>query len=143
MTITESLRGKSILITGSTGFLGKPVVEKILREVPEVSQIYVLIRPKTRPSGEVLAAADRMESELIGSDVFDKLRAERPDFDTFIHEKLSAVGGDVSLEGLDLIPEDAERLFQEIDIIINSAAVVVFDERLDFAVQLNTLGPGR
>ena len=143
MTITESLQGKSILITGSTGFLGKPVVEKILREVPDVRQIYVLIRPKTRPSGEVLAAADRMEGELIGSDVFDKLRAARPDFDTFIHEKLSAVGGDVSLEGLDLIPEDAERLFQEIDIIINSAAVVVFDERLDFAVQLNTLGPGR
>jgi fatty acyl-CoA reductase len=37
---------KSILITGATGFLGKVLIEKLLRSCPEVKKIYVLIRHK-------------------------------------------------------------------------------------------------
>jgi len=143
MTITESLTGKSILITGATGFLGKPIVEKILREVPDVEKIYLLIRSKKRASGEVVSAGERIEREFIASDVFDRLREERADFESFVRDKLAAVAGDVAVEGLDLATADFKRLTSEVDIIINSAAVVVFDERLDFAVQLNALGPLR
>ena len=34
--IVTYLRGKTLLITGATGFLAKAVVEKILRCAPEV-----------------------------------------------------------------------------------------------------------
>lgn len=35
-----------ILITGATGFLGKALLEKLLRSCPRISTIYILIRPK-------------------------------------------------------------------------------------------------
>jgi len=38
--------GRSILITGGTGFLGKALIEKLLRSCPDVAEIFVLIRPK-------------------------------------------------------------------------------------------------
>ncbi|MDP6504046.1 MAG: SDR family oxidoreductase, partial [Planctomycetota bacterium] len=143
MQIREFLRGKSILITGATGFLGKPLVEKILHDVPDIEQIYLLIRPKTKSNGEVITAADRLRSELLTSDVFDRLRKSRDDCDEFMESKLTAIGGDVSLEGLDIVPEEYEHLCRNVEVLINSAAVVVFDERLDFAAQLNALGPSR
>lgn len=44
--IAEWYSGKSILITGATGFMGKVLVEKLLRSCPDVKRIYLLIRSK-------------------------------------------------------------------------------------------------
>ena len=38
--------GKTILLTGATGFLGKVVLEKIMRSLPGVKTIYLAISPK-------------------------------------------------------------------------------------------------
>jgi len=38
--------GKRLLVTGTTGFLGKVLLEKILYSLPEVDLVYVLIRGK-------------------------------------------------------------------------------------------------
>lgn len=38
--------GKSILITGATGFLGKVLMEKLFRTSPDLKVIYILVRPK-------------------------------------------------------------------------------------------------
>lgn len=35
-----------ILLTGATGFLGKALLEKLLRSCPRIATIFVLIRPK-------------------------------------------------------------------------------------------------
>jgi len=37
---------RSILITGGTGFLGKALIEKLLRSCPDIAKVYLLIRPK-------------------------------------------------------------------------------------------------
>lgn len=37
---------KTIFITGATGFLGKVLIEKLLRSCPEIKKIYVLVRHK-------------------------------------------------------------------------------------------------
>jgi len=37
-------RGKDILITGGSGFIGKVLVEKILRSLPEAGKVYLLLR---------------------------------------------------------------------------------------------------
>lgn len=36
---------KTILLTGATGFVGKVVLEKILRSCPNFKRIYLMIRP--------------------------------------------------------------------------------------------------
>lgn len=44
--IQEFYNGKSVFVTGGTGFLGKLLIEELLRSCPGVSRIYVLVRPK-------------------------------------------------------------------------------------------------
>lgn len=44
--ISETLVGKTILITGGSGFLGKVLLEKILRKCPKVEKIILLMRSK-------------------------------------------------------------------------------------------------
>lgn len=49
-SISEWYAGKNVLITGATGFMGKVMVEKLLRSCPEVNAIYILVRPKAGQS---------------------------------------------------------------------------------------------
>ena len=39
-------RGKNVFLTGATGFMGKVLLEKLLRTCPEVGTVYILVRPK-------------------------------------------------------------------------------------------------
>lgn len=50
-SIAEFYGGKNILITGATGFMGKVMVEKLLRECREVQCIYILVRMKRGGKG--------------------------------------------------------------------------------------------
>lgn len=45
-TIAEFFVGRSVFITGATGFMGKVLVEKLLRSCYDLEVIYVLVRPK-------------------------------------------------------------------------------------------------
>ena len=44
--IQEFYNGQSIFITGGTGFMGKLLIEKLLRSCPGIAFIYILVRPK-------------------------------------------------------------------------------------------------
>ncbi|KAJ8024079.1 Fatty acyl-CoA reductase 1 [Holothuria leucospilota] len=44
--VADYFAGKTIMLTGGTGFIGKVLVEKILRCCPDVDKFYLLIRPK-------------------------------------------------------------------------------------------------
>lgn len=44
--ITDFYANKDVLITGATGFLGKCLVEKLLRSIPNIGHVMILIRPK-------------------------------------------------------------------------------------------------
>ena len=46
MEIEEFFAGKNVFLTGSTGFLGKVVLEKLLRSCSRVNKIYLLVRTK-------------------------------------------------------------------------------------------------
>jgi hypothetical protein len=39
-------KGRCVFITGGTGFMGKVLVEKLLRSCPDIATIYLLMRPK-------------------------------------------------------------------------------------------------
>lgn len=142
--VAQALSGKEILVTGATGFLGQPLLEKILWAAPEVERIHVLIRPKRPFGGEIQTPAERLRRELFQSTVFDRLRYRYgDDFERFLEKKLVAVGGDISQDHLGIDPAVREDLHRRLDLIINSAAVVSFDAPLDDALELNIRGAGR
>ncbi len=45
-SIPEFYSHKDVLITGATGFMGKCLVEKLLRSIPDIGRLYLLVRPK-------------------------------------------------------------------------------------------------
>lgn len=143
--IARALEGKNLLVLGSTGFLGQPLVEKILYSCPDVRRIYVLIRPQHQLGGRVVTAQARLEKELYASSVFDRLRASlgASEVDKFLRRKLVGVAGDISRTHLDIDPETFEHLRKSVDIVINSAAVVSFDAPIDQALELNVLAARR
>lgn len=50
--VAEFYKNKTIFITGVTGFLGKCLVEKLLRSCPDLKHIYYMIRAKGKYSVE-------------------------------------------------------------------------------------------
>ena len=48
--IEEFYAGKTVFITGGTGFLGKVLLEKLLRSCPRVKKVYLLVRSKKNVS---------------------------------------------------------------------------------------------
>ncbi|KAL9155340.1 hypothetical protein ABFS82_10G175400 [Erythranthe guttata] len=133
--IVQFLTGKSFLITGGTGFLGKVLIEKILRTAPDVSKIFVLIKAKSKE-----AAAQRLKNEIIDEEeLFKGLRQiHGKSYQAFMLSKLVPVVGNVCVD-----EDEANFIAKEVDVIINSAANTTFDERYDTALDINTLGPKR
>ncbi|KAF3340832.1 putative fatty acyl-CoA reductase 4 [Carex littledalei] len=134
--IAGYFKGKSILITGSTGFLGKILMEKILRVEPQVKKIYLLVRAQDSDS-----AKQRVQSEVIGKELFKVLKEEHgKGYNKFMEEKISPIAGDVIYENLGIESSQVENLINEIDIIVNNAATTNFYERYDVSLDANTLG---
>ncbi|MDG1266160.1 MAG: HAD-IB family phosphatase [Ilumatobacter sp.] len=136
-TIPASLAGKRIAITGSTGFVGTALVERLLRCVPDCDLV-LLVR-----DGRRTPATRRTQREILKNDAFDRLRATHGDnFDRAVASRIQTVAGDVTRDGLGL--NEADRaLWGTADTIIHSAAAVSFDSPMDSAVEINLLGPTR
>jgi 1-acyl-sn-glycerol-3-phosphate acyltransferase len=126
---------KNILITGCTGFVGKVLLEKILFSLPQISRIYVFVRPKKGSN-----IHERFQKEIVESPCFDRLRRTCVNFEATVMSKLLPISGDMLKKNLDLSREDWTELSENINVIINSAASVDFNQRLDQALQINTLG---
>ena len=48
--ILQFYEGKTIFLTGATGFVGKVVLEKIIRVMPNIKKLFVMIRAKKNMS---------------------------------------------------------------------------------------------
>jgi fatty acyl-CoA reductase len=44
--VIQFYEGQNIFVTGASGYLGKVLLEKLLRACPDVGNIFVLVRPK-------------------------------------------------------------------------------------------------
>ncbi|KAL5232319.1 hypothetical protein ABZP36_031095 [Zizania latifolia] len=134
--IIEYFKGKSILITGATGFLGKILVEKILRVQPDVKKIYLLVRAINQAS-----AKQRIQSEVTDTELLCLVKEKHgKGFEQFIDDKVVALAGDIVYEGLGLEPLVLAELAKELDVIVNGAATTNFYERYDVSLDVNVLG---
>ena len=138
--IREELNQARIAVTGSTGFLGTALVERLLRGAPGC-ELVLIVRPGRR------GAQHRVDRDILRNDAFDRLRAELEDaggeaFDEMCARRVFAVAGDVGIDGLGL-DDDGLALLATCDLAIHSAATVSFDSALDDAVEVNLLGPTR
>jgi nucleoside-diphosphate-sugar epimerase len=133
------LRGKTVLLTGGTGFLGKVIVERLLRCAPEIGCIYLLIRTKREAAAPPVPALTRFETEVLTSGAFDALaRAHGDRWAAFARDKIIPISGDVSEPRLGLEDGEYTVLTSRVDIIINGAASVVFDAPINDAFLHNT-----
>lgn len=137
--IADALKGKTILVTGSTGFLGKSIVEKCLRAVPDVARINLAIRSSARRP-----ASERLEREVLSSPAFKRLKEELGEepFASLVREKLAVIEIDLGRDGLGL-SEESRRTLRACDVVIHSAAAVEFDNPADLSAQTNLLGAAR
>ncbi|KAH0634706.1 hypothetical protein KY284_037492 [Solanum tuberosum] len=135
--IVDFFEGKNILVTGGTGFLAKALIEKMLRTTPKVNKIYLLIRAKDKE-----AAFHRLKIEIMESELFKCLEEMHGEsYKSFIENKLIPIVGNIYEPnlGMDIITSD--KIAQEIDLIVDSAAITTFDERYDLALDTNVNGP--
>ena len=140
MSITDFFRGKVLLITGGTAFLGQPMVAKILTALPDVQKIYLLIRSRTDTTGKHMSAQERLENELLTSGVFASLRRlHGENFDAWAQQKLSAVEGELTHERLGFSDAEYQRLQNEVQVFINIAGLVDFDPPFDDSLWGNAL----
>jgi len=134
--IKQQLINKRILITGCTGFLGKVLLEKIIREIPDVASITLLIRGNAKyPTAE-----ERFKHEIAPASIFDALREQDPiALNKIFEDKIQCVTGEITEHNFGLGQHQWDELSQQVDMIVNSAASVNFREALDQALAINTL----
>ncbi|CAK1592918.1 unnamed protein product [Parnassius mnemosyne] len=118
-----------IFITGGSGFLGKLLIEKLLRTCA-LSKMYLLLRSKKdkRPNERLV--------EALKDPLFDELRKEKPNF----ADKISVIQGDVSEIRLGMSDEDWNTLSNQVHVIFHIAATVKFDEQIKTALLINARG---
>jgi fatty acyl-CoA reductase len=132
----NDLSGRTVLLTGVTGFLGTAILEKLLRGIPGCV-VLTLIRPGR------LGVRRRLDDEVLATRAFSRLREVHGDgFDAEVASRVIPLAGDLGKPGLGL-DEAAQTLIGGVDVVIHSAAEVAFDSALDLALSTNLGGPVR
>lgn len=132
-SIKEYFDGTTIFVTGSTGFLGKVLIEKLLRSCSGVERIFILLRPKRG-----LGSEQRFE-DFAKNRIFDIIREKTPE----VLHKLVCIPGDIKEPNLGLCASDTKLLEEQVNIVFHVAATVRFNEPLKDAANLNTFGTQR
>ncbi|XP_044262747.1 fatty acyl-CoA reductase wat-like [Tribolium madens] len=118
---------QTIFLTGASGFLGKLIIEKILRKCPDIGKLYILLRPKHD------RALEQRFNEIFSNSCFEPLRGQNKDFAKKVH----ILSGDCSQPMLGMSPEAQEIVKREVTCVIHAAANVRFDVDLKTAVFTN------
>lgn len=130
LSVREYFSGRSILISGGTGFMGKVMIEKLLYSIPEIDTIYILMRPKRGKS------VQQRISDILKLPIFDRIRKENP----IVLKKLKPIQGDVLFDDLGISSVDLDMIKNEISIIYHFAATLKLEAPLKDNVNMNTTG---
>jgi len=134
--VRDRLAGKTVLLTGASGFLGKPVLASLLRHGSELRRLVLLLRA---PSDA--AARQRLLDEVLTAEPLAQAG-------TAAELRREVEGGRIQALAADLERDElpgggSAGVWGEIDVVIHCAATVSFEEPLDDALALNAFGPLR
>ncbi|XP_043643134.1 putative fatty acyl-CoA reductase CG8306 [Drosophila teissieri] len=132
--ITDFYAGRNVFITGATGFVGVTIVEKLLRDVPNVGTLYLLMRAKKGKNVQ-----ERLE-ELKKNSVFDKFKELQLESRL---SKIVPIEGDVGLDHLGISPKDRQTLIENVNVVFHSAATLDFFQSLKETTNINLRGTRR
>lgn len=142
--LREFYENKNILITGSTGFIGKICLFKIISSLGNCGDVYVLLRSKKG------ASPQQRFNKMLAEEPFTKIMPKSyaissKDENNFVERdldwsKVIAVEGDLSCEDLGLSQETKEKVCKNVDIVFNIAASVSFDAPLKQNLRDNYMG---
>ncbi|XP_063928812.1 fatty acyl-CoA reductase wat-like isoform X2 [Zophobas morio] len=120
---------QNVFITGGSGFVGKVLIEKLLRST-NVRTIYVLIRPKKE------CDAQKRFHNIFDNILFEKLKSEQPEF----RNRVVPIHGDCTTTNLGISEKDNERLKSEVNIVFHVAAAIFFNQHISTAYAINCKG---
>ena len=133
---TEIFNGRKIFLIGGTGFVGKVTLSMLLHRFPNIGRVYVTVRARSQEESET-----RFWNNVISAEPFNPVRERYgAAFEDFIRDKVAIVGGDIAETNLGFAEEEADRVAQDIDVIINSAGNVTFNPTLESALRTNVVG---
>jgi alcohol-forming fatty acyl-CoA reductase len=127
--VSNGIRPSCIFLTGASGFLGKVVLEELIRRRDEyiLDQIFVLLRPS-----KGLSAQQRFDRGIVASKCFENLPP------TWV-DHVVVVEGDLCQPNAGIADDFLPAICKEVTHIINCAACVSFDLSLVEAVKSNVL----
>ncbi|MGH7949057.1 MAG: SDR family oxidoreductase, partial [Candidatus Binataceae bacterium] len=130
--LEQVFRKRRILLTGSTGFLGKIFLLQLLRWHPEIGRIHLLIR------GDRRSSHNRFRREILDSPVMSPLREHLGSrFDHYVEDRIAIVPGDITVTGL--LNGGAEPLKRgALDAVVHCAGLVNFEASLEKSISINT-----
>ncbi|KAJ1521364.1 hypothetical protein ONE63_003040 [Megalurothrips usitatus] len=128
--IPEFFAGRSVLVTGATGFMGKVLLEKLLRCCPALEKVYIVVRPKRG-----LRPAERVEA-FRQLPLFEPLLKKNPG----ALSKLHCMEGDTSVVDMGLCEADRRLIRDNVSVVFHLAASVNWRHTLRKAVLENVTG---
>ncbi|XP_028037923.1 putative fatty acyl-CoA reductase CG5065 [Bombyx mandarina] len=131
--INEWYKGRKVLITGSSGLMGKVLIEKLLYSVPDIGCVYALVRSKRGKSPE-----SRIE-DMWKLPLFTRIREEKP----HVMKKLVAVPGDIICDKLGIEQTKLEQIYNEVSVVFHFAASLRLEAPLKEGLEMNTKGTMR
>uniref|UniRef100_T1GXY6 Fatty acyl-CoA reductase n=1 Tax=Megaselia scalaris TaxID=36166 RepID=T1GXY6_MEGSC len=131
--VQQFYKGKTVFITGASGFMGKVLLEKLLYSCSELNQAIILMRPKREKTPE-----KRLE-EMFKLPLFQRINDEKP----HVLKKVTLVQGDVTKDGLGLSESDLKLLTENVNIVYHMAATLKLEGNLTDAINMNLTGTQR
>ncbi|XP_073847273.1 putative fatty acyl-CoA reductase CG5065 isoform X1 [Musca autumnalis] len=131
--VQQYYKGKTVFITGASGFMGKVLLEKLLYSCYELKEIIMICRAKRGKTPE-----QRLE-DMWKLPIFQRIKDERPE----VLKKVTMYTGDITLELLGLSEENLKHVTENTNIVFHMAATLKLEGNLTDAVNMNLAGTRR
>ncbi|KAL0118734.1 hypothetical protein PUN28_009421 [Cardiocondyla obscurior] len=124
--IAKFFSGSKVLITVGLGFMGKLLIEKLLRCCPNITMMYVFVRGKDGKNPH-----ERLK-QLVELSLYDKLKKDQPDF----LKKIVVIESDLEATNLGLSQRDRDRLL-DANVIFHGTTIIRSNQRLRTMANVN------